>query len=71
MWLPKLFKGFKQSELSLLEALYEDVSPSSTETIQDNPIKIQIQNGSTHQYCVYTILFPEGMLFSYKQELGN
>jgi hypothetical protein len=56
--------------VSLLEDIYDRVSTSAKESIQESSINLLMTDGTTESYKVYTLSFREGILFSYASVEG-
>jgi DNA-binding transcriptional MerR regulator len=69
-WIEKLYKGITEREVSLLEDIYDRVSTSGKESIQESNINLLMTDGTTESYKVYTLSFREGSLFSYASVEG-
>ena len=64
-WIEKLYKGISESEVSLLEEIYDKVPAFPKQSIKENHINLLMIDGSTQSYKVYTVSFKEGTLFAY------
>lgn len=69
-WIEKLYKGITESEVSLLEGIYDRVSTFAKQSIKENIINLLMTDGSTESYKVYTVSFKEGILFAYASVEG-
>lgn len=67
-WLRNLFQGITESEVNLLQQIYDRVRPFPQGTIGESHINIFIEDGSTKTYRVYTLFTREGIFFLYAPE---
>ncbi|MBU2499451.1 MAG: hypothetical protein KKE57_11160 [Proteobacteria bacterium] len=67
-WLKNLFQGISESEVNLLQQIYDRVRPFRQGTIGESHINLFIEDGSTKTYRVYTVFTREGIFFLYAPE---
>lgn len=64
-WIEKLYKGISESEVGLLEEIYDKVPSFPKQSIKESHINLLMVDGTTQSYKVYTVSFKEGILFAY------
>ena len=64
-WLVRFYNGISQREQNVLGDIYDSISVSPCQTISSTHISLLIGDGSIDKYCIYSIVFNEGILFIY------
>jgi DNA-binding transcriptional MerR regulator len=64
-WIAGLFRGISEAEITVLEEIYDQVSPVGNQTIKENYASLLTQDGLSESFKVTSILFREGVLFIY------
>ena len=64
-WMRNLYQGGSESEVLILQEIYDEVEPFPQQTIKDTALNLLTENGTTKPYRVYTIFSMEGIFFLY------
>jgi adenylate cyclase len=64
-WISHLYKGISEGEISILEEVYDHVSPVPRWTIQDSYMNLLRKDGVGESYKVTCLLCRQGILFVY------
>ncbi len=66
--IPNIYYGISQTEIGLLERIYDKTVYLSRKSIKNLPIEFEIQDGLIEAYQAYSIYFREGIFFVYIPE---
>jgi adenylate cyclase len=64
-WIAGLYRGISQQEITVLEEIYDQVSPFGNQTVKESYVSLLTRDGLSESYKVTSLLFREGVLFIY------
>ena len=64
-WIAGLYRGISQKEITVLEEIYDQVSPVGNQTIKESYVSLLTRDGLSESFWVTSIFFREGVLFIY------
>lgn len=67
-WISRLYRGISEGEISVLEKIYDHVSPVQSQTIRETYVSLLSKEGSSDLFKVISIFAKNGILLIYAQE---
>jgi adenylate cyclase len=67
-WISRLYRGISEGEISVLEKIYDNVSPVQTQTIRETYVSLLSKEGSSDLFKVTSLFAKNGILLMYAQE---